>query len=168
MVVAQVIEESLLDEWVANPKMVTPELLRMLISQLKVYQRNSSVIYVFPQQFFEGTPENSITPEKLRGFVVEKAVNGDYYFAAGVSRVMMRDGTVPVNNAPVVAVPPIKPARVIVNQDVINAFYNAFPDDGWSALVVAGLEFVANDRMGTFPPERVAGLPDEVKRVLVV
>jgi len=43
------IEESLLDEWAENPKMVTSELLRMLISQLKVYQRNSSVIYVFPQ-----------------------------------------------------------------------------------------------------------------------
>jgi len=104
------IEDSLLDEWSSNPKLVTAELLRMLISQLKVYQRNSSVIYVFPQQFFEGDPENSITPERLKGFVIEKATNGDYYFAAGVSRLMMRDGTVPVNNAPVVAVPPLKPA----------------------------------------------------------
>jgi len=77
------IEESLLDEWAANPKIVTPELLRMLISQLKVYQRNSSVIYVFPQQFFDGNPANAITPDKLRGFVLEQAVNGDYYFAAG-------------------------------------------------------------------------------------
>jgi len=161
-----VIEETLLDEWSANPKMVTPELLRMLISQLKVYQRNSSVIYVFPQQFFDGNPANAITPERLKGFVVERATNGDYYFAAGVSRLMLRDGTVPVNNAPVVAVSPTKPVRVIVNQDLINAFYAAFPDDGWGALVVAGLEFAANDRMGTFPPERVGALPGEVKKVL--
>lgn len=168
------IEESLLDEWATRAESLTKEQVLMLISQLKIYQRNSTIIYVFPQQFFDvadnkiGTPEDTlITPEKLRGFVVEKAVNADYYFAPGISKLMTRDN-LPVRQPPIVT-PPVKPGRIVTNQEIINAFYEVYGDDGWSELVRAvGADLanneMANNRIMTFVA--LEKLPQAVSKAL--
>jgi hypothetical protein len=125
------IDEALLNEWalkVGAGGALTKEQVLMLISQLKTYQRNSTNIFVFPQTFFDvadnkiGTPSDTIiTPEKLRGFVLEQAVNADYYFVAN-SKIMPQDAppTQPPPNVPTVAPAPQWLYRARVDTDFLN------------------------------------------------
>lgn len=105
------IDEAVLDQWAASAISLTAEQIQMLISQLRAYQRNSTIVYVFPQTFFDvsnnkiGTPDDAtITPDKLRGFVLERAANADYYFASATKQ-MPQDKPA----APPVIVPQPKP-----------------------------------------------------------
>jgi hypothetical protein len=163
------IEESLLDEWIAHPELMSRELISMVVSQLKAIQRNTTIIYVFPQAFFEGNPDNAITPEKLRGFILEKSANADLYFAGGVSRLFDRSGD-PVSNPPAPIPAPTKITPIITKritvQDVINAFYSVFGNDYWTHISAAGLSDVLGNhaRKSEFTMHNV--LPDEVKKVL--
>jgi len=140
------IEDSLLDEWIANPKLITPEIGRMLAEQTKRLQRNSTQIYVFTQQTFDvwdkkyGDPaDTEITPEKFRNWTIEKAVNADYYVAYGKSRLMPQDK--PVSQPPIIApapVTPTAPKRKVTNQDVINAFFEVYGENEyWGQMVKA-------------------------------
>ena len=168
------IEEILLDEWAGRPDKLTKEQVLMLISQLKMYQRNSTIVFVFPQQFFDvadnklASPKDTvITPEKLRGFVIEKTVNADYYFAAGQSKIMTRYN-LPVNQPPIITPPP-KPSRIITNQEVINAFYEVY-DEGaaWGEMVKYVGSQLANEmaanRIMTFTA--LEKLPEAVNKIL--
>lgn len=169
------IDEFTLDEWSAQADKLSKEQVLMLISQLKAYQRNSTIVYVFPQQFFDvsdnkfgATSDAMITPEKLRGFVLEKTVNADYYFASA-TKMMPQDQ--PVSQPPIVTPPPPKPKpqRIITNQEVINAFFEIHGDNGWSELVKVVGSWAANyemaeNRIMTFVNPEI--LPKEVIDVL--
>lgn len=169
------IEETLLKEWIANPKLITLEIGQMLAEGYLRMQRNTAHIFIFAPQFFDvadnkyATPEDTaITPEKMRGWMVDKTVNADTYVVFG-NRMLPQDK--PVSNPPVVAPPPA-PKKWISNQMVVNAFYEVYGGDkAWEEMKLAlGAEL--RDRMVASESDRIATftalekLPRDVNNLL--
>ena len=160
------IPSELLDEWIAYPKKITPEIGRMLAEQVKQMQRNTTFVYVFTQQFFDGTPENRITPDMLEGFTMERMINADWAVALGQSRLMMRQGESPVSNPPTATPAKVEPPpKAITVQDVINAFDFQYGDKIWTEWSRAGLGAIS-DRYAPFTMYEL--LPKEIRSILNV
>ena len=163
------IPSELLDEWIADPKKITPEIGRMLAEGYKRMQVNTTQIFVFPAQFFEwadnkiGTPEDTeITPEKFRHWLTEESLTGDVRVAFGKAKVFAQPVTNPPTATPAKVEPPPKAITV---QDVINAFDFQYGEKMWSEWSRAGLGAIS-DRYAPFTMYEL--LPKEIRSILNV